>query len=104
VNNRAEAPGTHRVTLALGASHADFHRLFPHVVAPQVPYHQGLRSSVRWPDGATVEIELSRENTRKIAGLRLVYLDVVLSFTGFDAVRQAAFMQRFQRSFHKGGG
>lgn len=68
------------------------------------PHYQGLGTRVAWPDGARLEIELSEEKTRKIAGLRLVYLEVVLSFKGFDGGRMDEFMRRFRLSFHKGGG
>jgi len=104
VNGRPATPDTKHMSVELGASQADFRRLFPHVVAPQVIHYQGLRTSVGWPDGALLEVELSPEKTRKIGSLRLTYLDVAFSFTGFDSDRVDEFMRRFRLTFHKGGG
>jgi hypothetical protein len=98
------SPDGEIAVLELGVDHAEFRRLFPHVVSPMEPVYQPWGVRVEWPDGGRVGIALSAEKVREIAGLRLPYLVVEVQFSGFTHARRAAFMARFARSFHKGGG
>lgn len=51
-----------------------------------------------------VRIELGPESVRRQGALRLPTLTVSFSFHGFDADTLAAFRQRFELSFRRGGG
>ncbi len=88
----------------MGISHADFRRIFPRLVSDAESDFDGGRASVRWQDGSRLVVHLSPEGERRIALLRLPTTDLRFEFHAFTASRCAAFMQRFDRAFQKGGG
>lgn len=90
--------------LEMGMTDADFLRVFPGLVAPAVATQDGRRLSVGFPDGGRLDITLSAQRPRRIAGLTLPCMDVRLSFAGCAADFVEAFIGRFDRAFHKGGG
>lgn len=88
----------------MGISHADFRRIFPRLVSDAESDFDGSRVSVRWRDGSRLVVSLAPEGERRIALLRLPTTDLRFEFHAFDPGRCAAFMQRFDRAFQKGGG
>lgn len=94
----------HTEHLEMGLSHADFFRIFPRLVAPAEVERDGLSVAVSPAAGQSVEIRLSEEKTRRIALLRIVHLDMDITFRGFSADERGAFLTRFHRAFQKGGG
>ncbi len=88
----------------MGISHADFRRIFPRLVRDAESDFDGSRAHVRWPDGSRLVVHVAPEGERRIALLRLPTTDLRFEFHAFSASRCAAFMQRFDRAFQKGGG
>ncbi len=88
----------------MGISHADFRRIFPRVVGDAVRAEIDLQSRVEWQDGAVLEVNVSPELIRRIALLRLPYVNIRFVFQGFSETRRSEFMRRFDRAFQKGGG
>ncbi|MCP5368086.1 MAG: hypothetical protein H6907_21185 [Hyphomicrobiales bacterium] len=88
----------------MGFSRTDFVRTLPRVFGPDACQVAGDRAT--WSDGAgrRVEIEMGPERERRIALIRLPYMDVRLRLTGFTDAEAAAFMVRFDRSYQRGGG
>ena len=88
----------------MGITHADYFRIFPRLIDDAAPVTLALQCSIQWPDGRRLAIAVSDEKIRKIALLRIPYVDISFSFHGFSDDGREAFMARFDRSFHKGGG
>ena len=88
----------------MGISHRDFYRIFPRVVEGAAVERDGLRVKVEWEGGKRLQIALSEEKVRKIALLRLIYLDLEFRFENFAESERDAFLERFHRAFQKGGG
>jgi len=55
-------------------------------------------------DGRTVRLSTGADGFRAIASMRVPLLSVKLEFFGFDNGQHTAFMNRFKRYLHKGGG
>ncbi|MGE0860433.1 MAG: hypothetical protein AB7I01_23810 [Gammaproteobacteria bacterium] len=89
---------------AMGISRGDFLRVMPSLLAEAEVQLAEVCVTARWPDGRRLEARLSREDERRIAALRLPVADVELRFRAAPADWVQAFMQRFDRAFHKGGG
>ncbi len=49
-------------------------------------------------------MELARERTRSIAAITLPVTDVVISFQNFTVDQRQAFLDRFKKYLHRGGG
>lgn len=88
----------------MGLSRADFERVFPRLVEPARLCWAVDEVAVHWPDGRHLCVTLSPERQRRLASLRLPCLDLGFVFTAFTAEAASAFMTRFDRAFHKGGG
>jgi hypothetical protein len=88
----------------MGITHSDFRRIFPRLVTDATRAHIDLVSEVEWPGAQSLTVNVSREFTRKIALLRIPYVNILLEFRGFDELQRDDFMRRFDRAFHKGGG
>ena len=88
----------------MGISLGDFDRIFPRVVVGATVVRDGLRVKVEWDGGKRLQIVLSEEKVRKIALLRLPYLDLEFHFENFTERERDAFLERFHRAFQKGGG
>ncbi len=87
----------------MGISHSDFYRIFPAVVRGR-PYQ-------RLPDGILYEesgrrllVRLSAESQRRLGMLTIPVTNVHLEFQGYSPEAVSAFMARFERHFHRGGG
>ena len=91
------------LTREMGISHRDFFRIFPAVV-DRLSFER-TDTGVRCGDGArSLEITLDPEGERRIAQLRIPVTAMRLVFRGYDADQIRAFMERFERHFHRGGG
>ena len=90
--------------LDMGLSRADFERVFPRLVAPASLRWDARQVAVQWADGRHLRVALSPERERRIASLRLPCLDLHFVFTAFTPDAATAFIARFDRAFHKGGG
>lgn len=90
----------------MGITRADFRRIFPRLFeAGQCALEAGADgATVNWPDGRHLHVTVSVERQRRIALLRIPYVDLDFRFEGFAAGDVDAFMVRFDRAFHKGGG
>lgn len=89
---------------AMGISRGDFLRVMPSLLAEAEVRLAEAGLTACWPDGRRLEARLSAESERRIAALRLPVADVELHFQGATRDWVQAFMQRFDRAFHKGGG
>lgn len=96
--------GLERERRDMGITHADFRRIFPRLLADAASAEIGLLSRVRWADGRDLTVEVSPELERRIATLRMPYVHIRFIFQGFADDDADAFLARFDRAFHKGGG
>ena len=90
--------------LEMGITHSDYRRILPRLLDDASEQHIDLKTRVRWADGRRLDILVSPEKVRKIALLRMPYVNINFEFQGFTHSEMEAFMVRFDRSFHKGGG
>lgn len=104
VPNHPEDAGGIVVHREMGISHADLHRLLGAALGGLSYRAQGDRIVAWAPEGLRVEIRVAPERERRLGGLRLPVTDVELRFTGAARAAVDAFMARFDRAFHKGGG
>jgi hypothetical protein len=91
-------------TLDMSISHADFFRLLPAAI---VPYEARVKENIVeiFAEQRRVIITLGVEGVRKITGLlSLPRTQVEFLFEHFDNTQREAFMHRFDRYFHRGGG
>ncbi len=86
-----------------GLSHGDFFRILPRI-EPSWRQLSAHRVSVERNDGRSLEIEISPEQIRKLASLRIPYIDITFRFTGWTPQQRAEFFAYFDRAFQKGGG
>jgi hypothetical protein len=86
-----------------GLSHRDFYRIFPRVEPTARKISDLIFELVR-EDGSQLRIELSAEQIRRLATLRIPYIDITFRFTGWSETQRAEFFEKFDRSFQKGGG
>ncbi len=86
-----------------GLSHYDFQRIFPRVW----PEHEKINeNSVRlsFDAGGQLTITLSEQKVRRLATLRIPYMDIGFQFEGLDENQRLEFYKKFERAFQKGGG
>lgn len=91
-------------TLDMSINHADFFRLLPAAI---VPYESRVDGQVVeiFAEQRRVVITLGVEGVRKITGLlSLPRTQVGFLFEHFNEEQRTAFMHRFDRYFHRGGG
>jgi len=86
-----------------GLSHRDFDRIFPRVEPDSEKVSERL-FELAHADGRTLQIELSVEHLRRLATLKIPYIDIAFRFKGWSAGQRAEFFKKFDRSFQKGGG
>jgi hypothetical protein len=86
-----------------GLSPSDFFRIFPRIEAAAQRVDDRTVKILR-ADGRTLEIKLSDERTRRLATLRIPYVDITFRFSGWSEAQRAEFFKNFDRSFQKGGG
>lgn len=95
--------GTHVVQREMGLTHNDFFRTFPAVAGN----HRWCRvedSVVLEEEAGTVVIQLGAEGVRRIGGLALPVTRLRIEFAGQSKAQIAAFMDRFDLAFRRGGG
>lgn len=87
----------------MSLSEVDFFRILPVAVAP-CRYTVALDTiTVRCPQGIA-HIRISAEAPRRIASLSFPVLKVAIEFSGMAELESKAFLERFDRAFHRGGG
>ncbi len=84
-------------------SHADFQRIFPRVELGARKLSD-LSFELERDDGRLLQIELSDEHIRRLATLKIPFIDIRFRFTGWSGSQRAEFFDKFDRSFQKGGG
>lgn len=94
---------TFEFTREYGLSHRDFFRIFPRI-EPAWRQLDAHRVAVTRVDGRLLEIEITAEQVRKLASLRIPYIDITFRFTGWTQEQRAEFLEYFDRAFQKGGG
>lgn len=91
-------------SLDMCITHADFFRLLPAAI---VPYETRINTNVIevFQEQRRVIITLGEEQQRRITGLlSLPRTQVGFLFEHFNDQQREAFMHRFDRYFHRGGG
>lgn len=98
-----DTPAAFEFTREYGLSHGDFFRIFPRIEPDwcQLDEHRVI---VTRTDGRSLEIEISPEQIRKIASLRIPYIDITFRFNDWTEEQRAEFLKYFDRAFQKGGG
>ena len=87
----------------MSISKAEFFRGLSQAVAP-FPYSIGLNAiTVSLTEGIAV-IRLTPQSDLKAAMLSLPVLAVDITFDAVSTEHQKAFIQQFERAFHRGGG
>ncbi len=93
----------HSFTRELGVSEAEFFRSLPGAIEHREFTRDDGRVHIEY-DGRSVTLELGPQAYRAIASLRLPYLEVTFTFSGFSEEDRARFMERFELYFRGGGG
>ncbi|MEM7466145.1 MAG: hypothetical protein AAF387_04605 [Pseudomonadota bacterium] len=96
-------PPKHIEQREYGLSHYDFFRILPRVW----PQHESLGElQVKIPlsDDGTVTISLSAEKYRRLATLKIPYVDIEYCFEQVPSSQRIEFFEKFDTSFQKGGG
>ena len=94
----------YRYEAEMGFTHSELLKGLPSAVVPyEVVKVDELVHEMHF-DGRLVRLLLSPERARVIASISLPVTDVVLSFFNFDEMQYTAFMDRFKRYLHRGGG
>ena len=86
-----------------GISHSDFFRIIPRFETDIEQISDRIVAIFR-RDNRRLEIELSAEKIRKLATLRIPYVDITFRFLGWNDSQRAEFFEVFDRAFQKGGG
>ena len=91
------------VTREMGITHKDFFRIFP-MVAAGWAFRVNGRVITLTEAGRRLVIRLSEQSERRIAQLALPITRIEFEFDGFTEANRQEFMDRFDRSFRRGGG
>ena len=102
-SNRSLDPD-YRYEAEMGFTHYELLKGLPSAVIPYQVVKVGALEYEMQCDGRHVRLLLSPERARVIASISLPVTDVVLSFFNFDEAQYTAFMDRFKRYLHRGGG
>lgn len=86
-----------------GLSHGDFGRIFPRV-EPNSQQISERRFELEHAGGRTLQIDLSAEHVRRLASLKISFIEIRFRFAGWSPGQRAEFFEKFDRSFQKGGG
>jgi len=99
-----QASGTDgRLEREMGFSHSEFIRLLPRALDTLPWQRQGLRIVITVGAGEVV-IELGEQRIRQIALLSLPLIPVTISWRGLADGAFAAFLERFDSYYRRGGG
>ncbi len=82
---------------------SDFTRIFPRIW-PTAQRIDDATVGVALKPSGQVNVKLSAQKFRKLAMLRIPYLDITFHFEGTTEEQRAEFFEDFERSFQKGGG
>ena len=86
-----------------GLSHGDFERIFPRVW-PEYEKIDERSVRLKFAAGGCVIISLSEQKIRRLATLRIPYMDIGFRFEATDEDQRIEFYKKFERAFQKGGG
>lgn len=93
----------HFVDKEMGYTHADFLRLLPKAIGTADMRPDG--NVIHISDGSRrLRIELSEETVRHLGHFRLPVTFVRLIFSGYSDAERAAALDRFWKTYQKGGG
>jgi len=87
----------------MGMTRREFMRTLPAAVAPLLSRTRPEGVVIEHPAGE-IRIVLQEGPERRIAALSLPVLLVSFRFSGLSGDQRGAFMDRFDLSFHRGGG
>lgn len=87
----------------MSLSEVEFFRILPVAVAPCRYTVAADTVMVQCPQGRA-HIRISAEAPRKIASLSFPVLKVAIEFSEMSDLESQAFLERFDRAFHRGGG
>ncbi len=87
----------------MGITHGELFRLLPAAIEHREYTVVGDRILITAND-VPVEIQFSPERERQIASMRFPVTSLEFGFCDMNEFDIAAFMRRFDRVFHKGGG
>lgn len=87
----------------MGMTRREFMRTLPAAVAPLPSHAHPEGVFIEHPAGE-IRIDLQEGPERRIAALSLPVLLVSFQFSGLNGDQRASFMERFDLSFHRGGG
>lgn len=91
------------ITRDFGLMLSDFTRIFPRVW-PDARRIDDATVSVDLEPTGRVTVTLSEQKFRRLATLRIPYLDIIFDFEATTEEQRAEFFEDFERSFQKGGG
>ncbi len=92
-----------RFTREMGLTHQEFFRELPAALGYRSFVAEAGRVRVQLEEGSLV-ITLEKEQTRRIAALRLPCTVVGFAFEGVEETERENFMRRFDLCFRRGGG
>jgi hypothetical protein len=96
-------PASDRIVRDMAITPADFFRLLPRALDGET-YAVGADTVAVGDTRRGVAIAIRPLPPRRIALLVIERSEVELVFTGFDAAGREAFLERFDRAYHRGGG
>lgn len=94
----------HTIHKEMGYTYKDFMRLLPKAVGHAEMEIRDNEIHVGASDEKSLQIKLGAESERHIGFFRIPKLPVTLIFTGYQEAEIAATIDRFARTFQKGGG
>ena len=90
-------------TREYGLSHADFFRILPRI-EPSWQQLDAHHVAVSRDDGRSLRIQISPEQVRKLASLRIPYIDITFRFAGWAEEQRAKAFEYVVRAGQTGGG
>lgn len=98
-------PAPVTIVKQMGITHAEFVRLLPRALkSHHFVVHHNTTVRVEGGHNKHIDIVLGPEHVRQIALMRIATTDVTLSFTGYSDTERQAFLEQFDRAYHRGGG
>ncbi|MCS3902568.1 hypothetical protein J2T55_000572 [Methylohalomonas lacus] len=90
-------------TRTMAYTHAEFKRLLPHALQNRDYSDRGRQIEAN-DSGTRILIQLGDEYERRIASLSMPVCDVTLELQGFSDDQAQAFLDKFDRTYRRGGG
>ncbi len=88
----------------LGFTHAELLRCLPSAVAPYVISKRAENSYAMSFEKRVAWLSLEAEKTREIGSIKLPVTAITIEFENFSEIQYIAFMNRFKKYLHRGGG